>query len=185
MLGGRQFRGVFLFFAAVLVAGGIACDQSKADRSISQTRPATAASAAPAPPKAPAATGDAPLLLDDAPAAAVEGQADNSRCQVCHLNLVAEELVVKHAKVNIGCARCHGECDAHIADESWGSGGNGTAPDKMYPPARINPMCLECHPRDQLDYKSHRTFLEGVGDEKFCVNCHGKHKLPVRKCKWK
>ncbi|MGA2499011.1 MAG: hypothetical protein ABSH20_14815 [Tepidisphaeraceae bacterium] len=165
----------------------IGCDQSTTGKSNSQTRPATAAAVARQPARPPAKTDDAPLLLlDDEPVAArVEGQADNSRCQVCHLSLVTEELVVKHAKVNIGCARCHGACDAHIADESWGSGGNGTAPDKMYPPAKINPMCLECHPRDKLDYQQHRTFLEGVSEEKFCVNCHGKHKIPTRRCRWK
>ena len=189
-----EFRGtgfqpvvsVLRHICLVLTFVGTGCDQSTTAKTNSQTRPTTAAAVVPQPVKPSAKTDAAPLLLDDEPVAVrVEGQADNSRCQVCHLNLVAEELVVKHAKVNIGCAKCHGACDAHIADESWGSGGNGTAPDKMYPPAKINPMCLECHPREKLDYKLHRTFLEGVSEEKFCINCHGKHKIPTRRCKWK
>ncbi len=174
-------RGVFrcCIVAAVMLLPAIGCDRSKADR---------VRAPAPSPPAANAASvtekkEDSPLLLDDGPAAKAE--VHNSRCHVCHLNLEAEELVVQHAKVNIGCAKCHGESDAHIADESWGSGGNGTPPDKMFPPDKINPMCLECHPKDKLDHKTHRAFLAGASDEKYCVNCHGKHKLPVRKCKWK
>ncbi len=186
--GGTGFQpvvSVLRHIGLVLIFVGAGCDQSTTAKTNSQTRPTTVAVSA-QPAKPPAKTDAAPLLLDDEPVAAkVEGQADNSRCQVCHLNLVTEELVVKHAKVNIGCARCHGACDAHIADESWGSGGNGTAPDKMYPAQKINLMCMECHPREKLDYKLHRTFLEGVSDEKFCVNCHGKHKIPTRRCKWK
>jgi hypothetical protein len=128
------------------------------------------------------------LLLDDAgptSRAALENLADNSRCEVCHLNMVVEDLAAKHAKVNVGCAKCHGESDAHIADESWASGGNGTAPERMYPPDKINPGCYECHPKDRLDPDLHKAFLAGVSEKKLCTDCHGKHKLVTRKCKWK
>ena len=84
-----------------------------------------------------------PLILDDdegADSADTSG-ADNSRCRVCHLNLAMEELAVMHAKKDVGCADCHGDCDAHIDDESWASGGPGTPPEIMYPPERIDGAC--------------------------------------------
>ena len=37
--------------------------------------------------------------------------------------------------------------DAHIADESWASGGNGTAPDIMYTRDKINPPAWPATPR--------------------------------------
>lgn len=132
---------------------------------------------------------DGPLLLPDdngkassRPAGPV---ADNKRCHVCHLNYVEEELAVVHARANIGCADCHGDCDAHIADESWASGGNGTPPEIMYPPAKINPFCLDCHPRSKLDAEEHDAFFAGTAKEKHCTDCHGDHRLAERKCKWK
>jgi hypothetical protein len=128
-----------------------------------------------------------PLLLDDAPSeeAVAPGGADNSRCQVCHVNFMQEDLTKVHAKANVGCARCHGECDAHIADESWASGGNGTAPDIMYPKDKINAICLTCHPKDKIDAETHKEFLADATGKSVCVDCHGKHRMVARKCKWK
>ena len=37
------------------------------------------------------------------------------------------------------------QTDAHIADESWASGGNGTAPDILILKTNINRSCWECH----------------------------------------
>jgi len=132
---------------------------------------------------------DEPLLLLDAgeeesspPTGPV---ADNSRCFVCHLNYAMESLAVVHAKANIGCADCHGASDAHIADESWASGGNGTAPDIMYPRPKINPFCLGCHPKDKIDAEQHKPFFAGAAEKKYCTDCHGTHRLAERKCQWK
>ena len=132
---------------------------------------------------------DEPLLLLD------EGEeesrpptgpmADNSRCFVCHLNYVQESLAVDHAKADIGCAGCHGASDAHIADESWAWGENGTAPDIMYPRPKINPFCLGCHPQDKIDAEQHKPLFAGTSEEKYCTDCHGAHRLAERKCKWK
>ena len=128
---------------------------------------------------------DEPLLLDDEGAddMAVVG-ADNSRCHVCHVNYLDEDISVKHAKADMGCKDCHGESDEHIADESWASGGNGTAPDRMFPKDKINPFCMECHPKDKLKVPQHKKIIAGES-EKVCTDCHGKHRLPSRKCKWK
>jgi hypothetical protein len=132
---------------------------------------------------------DEPLLLLDA---GEEGSrpptgpvADNSRCFVCHLNYAQESLAVVHAKANIGCADCHGASDAHIADESWSWGENGTAPDIMYPRPKINPFCMGCHPKDKIDAEQHKAFFAGTSEKKYCTDCHGNHRLAERKCKWK
>jgi hypothetical protein len=140
-------------------------------------------------PKAPVSKQEGPLLLldDDMPLAMKKpaNMADNSRCEVCHLNLVNEELARTHARAGIGCAKCHGASDAHIADESWASGGNGTPPDIMFPRGKINPGCLACHAKDKLDPGDHENFLAGKRAEKCCIECHGKHRVPNRKCTWK
>lgn len=130
-----------------------------------------------------------PLLLDDSngtedfppPTGPV---ADNSRCHVCHINYTQEDIAVIHARANIGCNNCHGDSDAHIADESWASDGNGTAPDIMYPRSRINPACMSCHPRDKIDTTQHEPLFAGTED-KVCTDCHGNHRLALRRCKWK
>lgn len=133
-----------------------------------------------------------PLLLEDAPllleAGAEGGQyddgADNSRCHVCHINYVAEAIAVTHARAGIGCADCHGESDAHIADESWASGGNGTAPDRMFRMDEINGFCMGCHPAATLTGAVHESIVSGT-DDRVCTDCHGEHRLVTRRCKWK
>ena len=130
------------------------------------------------------------LLLDDTPStnSFTAQMADNTRCQVCHLNMALEELTIQHAKGDIGCAKCHGASDAHIADESWASGGNGTAPEIMYPQYKINGFCRDCHKGPNEDKKSGKPCPKLTGArtaQKFCTDCHGKHRLPERKCKWK
>ncbi len=128
-----------------------------------------------------------PLLLEDDPdeGPSTESMADNSRCFVCHINYMYEDIAVTHARVNMGCANCHGESDEHIADESWASGGNGTAPDIMYPRAKINPFCMGCHPKEKIDSEQHKPLFTDTTEEKYCTDCHGEHRLTNRKCKWK
>ena len=136
------------------------------------------------------------LLLDEEPPLLLGGGeasstpkgpvADNSRCHVCHLDYQKEELALVHARAEIGCADCHGDSDAHIADESWADGKNGTAPDTMFPKPKINPFCLGCHPKDKIGKKNtHKKFFAGTVKEMYCTDCHGAHRLPKRKCKWK
>jgi hypothetical protein len=139
------------------------------------------------------------LLLDDEPGtnAPAGSGADNSRCQVCHLNFMQEALTVVHARTNIGCATCHGPSDAHIADESWASGGNGTPPDIIYRKSLSRFACLGCHnwvklvesdkkKTDLKDRPDHLAVLDGTNREKrFCTDCHGQHRMVNRKCKWK
>ncbi|MCH8119986.1 MAG: cytochrome c3 family protein [Planctomycetes bacterium] len=182
-----------LLLAAVAVAG-TGCEQVKstqkeqknperpADRQIAST-PETVTDDEPL-----LLLDDEPLLLlDDEPDedSSTESMADNSRCFVCHINYMDEDIAVTHARVNIGCADCHGESDEHIADESWAWGGNGTPPDIMYPRAKINPFCMGCHPKDKIDTEQHKPLFAGTIKEKYCTDCHGNHRLVNRKCKWK
>ena len=127
------------------------------------------------------------LLLEDEPAGGVSNGpgAENSRCFVCHVNYMQEKLATTHAKANISCATCHGPSDAHIADESWASGGNGTAPDRMYTRDKINAACMACHPKDKVDTPQHMAVLADTEGKKVCTDCHGNHRLPQRRCKWK
>jgi len=134
---------------------------------------------------------DPPLLLEDAAGtnAPAGPGADNNRCQVCHLNMTLEVISVTHAKANLGCAKCHGPCDAHIADESWASGGNGTAPEIMYPRHKINALCRDCHNGEKVRLNRPGPPCPKLSGkwtyQKFCTDCHGNHRLPARKCKWK
>ena len=176
----------------VVVRGGLLLGLAVGCQSSKETRtnvPAPQAIATPAVAKSieVPVVEEKPLLLQDEPEVASDAVsgANNNRCRVCHLNLGEEELAVTHAKAGIGCAQCHGASDAHIADESWASGGNGTAPEIMYLRAQINDFCLKCHPRDKTDSAAHQTFWTGASPEKFCTDCHGKHRLVQRKCKWK
>ena len=137
-----------------------------------------------------------PLLLDDEPLLLLgddEGseqsgagpQADNSRCFVCHVNYMEEDIAVNHARIGIGCAYCHGESDEHIADESWASGGNGTAPDAIFPKPKIVPFCMGCHPKDKIDAVQHEPLFADM-EKMVCTDCHGQHRITTpRKCKWK
>jgi hypothetical protein len=177
---------LLVFVAACVVVVG--CRQeTNASAKTELARPAKAKSP-------PEAKEQAPLLLEDEPPLLLDGepntsqpdgqQADNSRCFVCHINYMQEDIAVIHVKANIGCANCHGQSDAHIADESWASGGNGTAPDIMYPPAKINPFCMSCHTKDKIDTDQHKPLFADL-DKMVCTDCHGSHRLQVRKCKWK
>lgn len=171
-------RLTITLLAAVLIATS-GCDRNTAALSSVEQPPASA--------QEPLLLEDEPLLLlDEEPSIASSDQpaADNSRCFVCHANYLDEKIAVTHARAGIGCAKCHGASDAHIADESWASGGNGTAPEIMYPRPEINPACMKCHPKDQIDTTDHES-LFARSSEKVCTDCHGDHRLPVRRSKWK
>jgi hypothetical protein len=127
------------------------------------------------------------LLLDDSmdTTEAAVSMADNSRCHVCHVNYQTEDVAVVHARAGMGCAACHGASDEHIADESWASGGNGTAPDTMFTLEQINPFCLDCHSKEEIGERAHEAVLAGTSEKKYCTDCHGDHRLHERRCKWK
>ena len=159
----------------------IRCEQNRANNSESNREILTDD-------EAPLLLDDEPLLLEDSIGESTGGwsESDNSRCHVCHMNYISEDIAVVHSQVGIGCANCHGQSDAHIDDESWAWGGNGTAPEIMYLPQAINPFCMGCHTKDKIDDKQHKDVLAGKDPEhKYCTDCHGDHRLANRRCKWK
>ena len=173
--------------AGVLVAALIGVSSGAEKNDAPKPSAAAAGAAKPAAPQGDKKlSGQQPWLLSDDDAEAnppPAGMADNSRCHVCHLNFAKEELAVTHARAKVGCANCHGASDAHIADESWTSGGKGTPPDKMYLPAKVNAFCATCHEMSKSE--AQKCPFPGLHDKKLCTDCHGKHHLAQRKCKWK
>ena len=107
--------------------------------------------------------------------------ADNSRCQVCHINFADEPFAVKHAKHGVGCEKCHGPSDAHASDEN-----NITPPDILYPHDKVNVVCLNCHTKTRLaQVDEHEKVLKDPASSKDrCMDCHGKHKMARRTVRW-
>jgi len=132
--------------------------------------------------------------VQDAIKKPVESFVANPYCKACHLDFDEEELALKHEIWGIGCERCHGESFRHRSDEA-----NLTPPEIMYPKERINPSCMSCHPRQDIqNTKDHEPILEaglstfeeatpvGKDAKKYCTDCHGsKHQvLRVRATRW-
>jgi hypothetical protein len=116
----------------------------------------------------------------------------NPFCEACHADFAEEELVSQHKLFGIGCERCHGESLRHRSDEA-----NVTPPEIMYPKEKINPACMMCHPRYDIDYLAdHRPIMEaglsifdaqpsGPNGKNYCTDCHGlKHRMNTRTIHW-
>jgi len=117
----------------------------------------------------------------------------NQFCAACHADFSDDPFAAMHEKAGIGCERCHGESERHRSDED-----NITPPELMFPPSRINPTCMMCHPRQDIEKVSfHKKLLEGadtIFDEdteeesdspRHCTDCHAKgHKMKVRTIQW-
>lgn len=111
--------------------------------------------------------------------------ADNSPCLVCHANFEEEPLSRHHAKVGVGCVRCHGESEAHRSDEN-----NTTPPERMFPRSEIDRACRHCHTTHNAPAKLViATYLTRCRDitnpEKIvCTDCHGQHRMNHRTILW-
>ncbi len=121
----------------------------------------------------------------------------NPFCAACHYGFDDEELAFNHELAGIGCERCHGESERHRSDED-----NITPPEIMYPKAKINPTCMMCHPRGEINHvRHHKPLLAGAktifdtgiddsasvahGRRKYCTDCHAKrHRINVRTIRW-
>lgn len=116
----------------------------------------------------------------------------NPFCRACHLDFDEEELALDHELAGIGCERCHGESLRHRSDEA-----NVTPPELMYAKERINPTCMMCHPRNDINHvKDHQPILEAglsvfeeaapnANAKKFCTDCHGyNHRMQNRTTQW-
>jgi len=130
-----------------------------------------------------------------APAASSTGFVANPFCIACHADFQEEKLALRHERAGIGCERCHGESDRHRSNEA-----NLTPPEIMYPRAKINPTCMMCHPRDQINRVDQhavtlagaQTVLNDAGEaaqtkdhKKVCTSCHGEHhQMNRRTIRW-
>lgn len=132
---------------------------------------------------------NAPRL--DAPAPAAKPSPDSAGpkkwliCYDCHANYLEEPIAVQHAKENITCVKCHGESLAHSNDEE-----NITPPNRMYPAARIDRMCRECHDTHEAPARAVIACWQKRCPQKtdpaqlLCTDCHGEHRLKVRTVHW-
>lgn len=112
----------------------------------------------------------------------VSEPADNSYCDVCHLNYQQEKLAKTHKKAGVGCETCHGISDKHSEDED-----NMVPPDIMYPQPRVKAFCMGCHEKGKLVKEDNHDdiFSKDADPEDTCTDCHGeKHRLKVRTRKW-
>jgi len=114
----------------------------------------------------------------EAPPATVPEPADNSYCYVCHLNYEEEQITIAHQRAGIGCETCHGPSDAHSSDED-----SLTPPDIMFSKTAINAACGKCHMK-LADIEGHQTLVAGASKQKYCTDCHGKHRIEVRTRIW-
>jgi len=116
----------------------------------------------------------------------------NAFCSACHYGFAEEDLARTHERAGIGCERCHGESERHRSDED-----NVTPPEIMYPKDKINPTCMMCHPRHEIEHvPTHQTLLAGAktsldstsesdGRQIYCTDCHAKeHRINVRTIRW-
>jgi len=117
----------------------------------------------------------------------------NPYCEACHADFGDEKFALDHELMGIGCERCHGESERHRSDED-----NITPPEIMYPRAKINPTCMMCHPRQDIDHvEQHDVILAGADtifdepanseakEEKVCTDCHATgHRMKVRTIRW-
>jgi len=131
---------------------------------------------------------DAPLLLDESPA--TTGQdlrflTINRACYVCHENYRAEELATVHAKASVSCMDCHGPSLKHRDDED-----HLTPPDIMFPAAKIDDACAECHDTHDAPAREVLARWKERCPEKtdfatvVCTDCHGDHRLERRTVRW-
>ncbi len=108
--------------------------------------------------------------------------ADNSYCDVCHLNYRPEKLAKTHHKAGVGCETCHGISDKHSEDED-----GITPPEVMFAESQIVAFCMSCHDKkDLLEEDAHEDLFSEKADPKnHCTTCHGKkHRLKVRTRRW-
>ena len=116
----------------------------------------------------------------------------NQFCAACHYAFGEEDLALAHEQAGIGCERCHGESERHRSDED-----NVTPPEIMFPKDKINPTCMMCHPRHEIEHvPAHGILLAGAktifdsdsedaGSQMYCTTCHAKeHKINIRTIRW-
>jgi len=132
---------------------------------------------------------DAPLLLagpseKGGASPVTKAAVENAACFVCHANYSEDELSARHAAVEVGCTKCHGESHPHRNDEN-----HTTPPDRMYAIEAVVALCQQCHESAKIDPQEIETVRreqpeKPASEPVVCTDCHGKHRLPRRAVRW-
>ncbi len=119
----------------------------------------------------------------------------NTKCYVCHPDLMIEELTTSHLDMDVTCDECHGPSIEHMHDEML-----MTKPDLLFGRSEVRKMCSNptCHKPGgerifygRQDHKNpaavedfYKKWLgrvrpngRAVTHDSVCTDCHGTHNL--------
>ena len=114
--------------------------------------------------------------------------ADNTGCQVCHIDFEEETLSVKHVEAGVGCNDCHGPSEDHSQDEL-----NILYPDYLFGRGEVVSFCKTCHQEEHPKGKMYELFMKKwlgkyrpngrmIRADSVCTDCHGNHaRIPADK----
>ena len=91
-------------------------------------------------------------------------------CTMCHIDVEDEFVGGLHYKEKVGCKKCHGPSEGHVADEN-----NEVKPDELFARKDVDRLCGKCHecPRPKEPKPA------PAEPRKVCTECHGAHEFPV------
>ena len=114
-----------------------------------------------------------PGVTVPAPASAMESKSAAANpfggCDTCHVDVEDEVVGTKHDAEGVGCVKCHGPSEGHIADEN-----NEVLPDRVFARSIIDGFCGECH---ECSRPAAGRTATAQAKQKVCTDCHGAHDL--------
>lgn len=93
-------------------------------------------------------------------------------CTMCHTDVENEFVGSVHFKMNIGCTRCHGPSEGHLADEN-----NEVKPDELFARKDVDRLCGICHECR----RPKETKAPPPAEPEVCIDCHGAHTVALVK----
>jgi len=91
-------------------------------------------------------------------------------CTMCHTDIEEEFVGSAHFNKNVGCVKCHGPSEGHVADEN-----NEVKPDELFAREDVDRLCGVCHGCSRpTEAEMSRPALRKV-----CTDCHGSHNLAL------
>ena len=91
-------------------------------------------------------------------------------CTMCHIDVEDEFVGGVHYKEKVGCKKCHGPSEGHVADEN-----NEVKPNELFARKDIDRLCGTCHECP----KPKKSEPAAAPKCKVCTDCHGAHEFPV------